>query len=374
MKYLQNCWYVAAWDTEVTATLFAREILGESILMYRKEDGTPVAISNRCPHRFAPLNKGKLIGDVVECPYHGLQFDSTGRCVKNPHPRGNGPIPPRARVTAYPLLEKWGALWIWMGHARPDESLLPDFGWLEQKDRFREIRGWRPVNAHYELLADNLLDLTRRPRRNDAGLGAFTRDLDGADAEDGHEGNTLWSRHSSAHVPAGPDLRRLNPGLAEGFCDKSNSVRWNAPGHVAIATDYWKGGSDREHLTSFRIAAMLTPADESRTWMFWSVARNFALDSEEVDVLLQKAAAADLAGSDVDLVEMQHRNLILTETLDSFTSRLATLPGDITPMRARRALRRMIDDERQKSAAQQDDAATGGDSAPVTAEGNLTLA
>jgi vanillate O-demethylase monooxygenase subunit len=374
MKYLQNGWYVAAWDTEVTAKLFAREILGESILLYRKEDGKAVAMSNRCPHRFAPLHKGKLIGDAVECPYHGLQFDSSGRCVKNPHPRGNGPIPPSARLTAYPLLEKWGALWIWMGHARPDETLLPDFSWLERNGRFREIRGLRPVNAHYELMADNLLDLTRRPYVNDADLGAFTRDLEGEEAEDGQEGDTLWSRHSRAGVPPGPDLRRFNPGLAEGRCDKSRSTRWNAPGHIAISTDYWNAGSDREQLASFRIASMLTPADESRTWMFWSVARNFALGSEEADLLLQKAATSDLEGSDVAIVESQHRNLASTDMLDSFTTRLATLPGDVTPMRARRILRRMIEAERQKPATQQDGAATEGACAPLAAEENLTLA
>src|SRR6266568_2045970 len=163
MQFLRNTWYVAAWDKEVTRTLFARDILGESILMYRKEDGTPVTMSNVCPHRFAPLHKGKLKGDIVECAYHGLQFDCTGQCVKNPHPGGNGPIPSRAKLTRYSVLEKWGAIWIWMGNKTPDESLLPDFSWLDRPDEWQPVRDLTVVNAHYELIADNVLDLTHLP-------------------------------------------------------------------------------------------------------------------------------------------------------------------------------------------------------------------
>ena len=115
MTYLRNAWYAAAWEDEVGRALFTRRILDEPILMYRKENGEAVALRDVCPHRFAPLNKGKLVGDRVQCGYHGLEFDGTGACVHNPH--GNGRIPGTAKVAAYPAVERDGMIWIWMGEA-----------------------------------------------------------------------------------------------------------------------------------------------------------------------------------------------------------------------------------------------------------------
>ena len=342
MKFLRNTWYVAAWDEEVTRELFSREILGESILMYRKEDGTAVAMSNRCPHRFAPLDKGKLIGDVVECPYHGLQFDCTGQCVKNPHPHGNGPIPPRAKLAQYPLLEKWGMLWIWMGHKAPDESLLPDYGWLDHPDKFREIRDVCTVNAYYELIVDNVLDLTHLPYLHPDGLGVDKKDLEVENVEDVQVGNTFWCKRWSDEIVPSPDFVRFNPVLDEFKCDKTNYCRWDAPSHVAILPTYWKTGTDKEHLTLLNIATMLTPANEHNTWQFWSLARNFKLDSDALDVAMRQAARVGLEGEDIDIIEAQYRNM---GTSDISSLKLASLPGDITPTRVRKTLAKMIEDE-----------------------------
>lgn len=102
-----------------------------------------------------------------------------------------------------------------------------------------------------------------------------------------------------------------------------------------------------------RTAAMLTPADENHTWMFWSLTRNFAPASEELDALLRGAAASELEGSDLAIVESQHRNLATSTPVDFFTGSFVALPGDVAPMRARRALRGMIDEERQRASCQQ---------------------
>jgi vanillate O-demethylase monooxygenase subunit len=156
--FLRNAWYVAAWSFEVKKALFERTIINESILMYRKLDGTAVAMSNACPHRFAPLHGGKLLGDIVECPYHGLQYDATGVCVHNPH--GNGKVPARARTRSYPLVEVHDMLWIWMGDpalANPDT--IPDFS-CHSDPRYPTVGGVIEMHANYELISDNLMDLT----------------------------------------------------------------------------------------------------------------------------------------------------------------------------------------------------------------------
>ncbi|MFL6624298.1 MAG: Rieske 2Fe-2S domain-containing protein [Sulfurifustaceae bacterium] len=345
VKYLRNCWYVAAWDYEVTRTMFARDILGESILLYRKEDGTPVAMSNVCPHRFAPLHKGKLIGDVVECPYHGLQFDCTGQCVKNPHPGGNGPIPTRAKVPSYPVLEKWGAIWIWMGHKTPDLSMLPDFSWLDRPQEWRAVRDVLVVNAHYELIMDNVMDLTHLSYVHPGGLGSGPENVANEVVEDVQEGTTFWCKRSTKNIMASPDMQAVNPILKTIRCDKNNNTRWDAPGHMAILVNYRKTGTVDEHKTGLSIAFMLTPASDGKTHHFWSIARNFHVDSKEVDAMIRHEAEVGLVKQDTGIIEAQYKQM---GTPDITKLDLVALIGDVTPTRVRRYLRKRIEDEQRE--------------------------
>ena len=82
--FLRNAWYVAAWGWEISRKLTTATILGDDIVMYRRGNGSPVALEDACPHRKLPLSMGRLTGDCVECGYHGLTFDGTGICVASP--------------------------------------------------------------------------------------------------------------------------------------------------------------------------------------------------------------------------------------------------------------------------------------------------
>jgi nitrite reductase/ring-hydroxylating ferredoxin subunit len=125
--YLENAWYLIAWSAEIEAdTLLGRTLLDQPIVMFRTSDGAAAAIRDMCPHRFAPLSMGKKVGDAVRCAYHGLEFDRTGSCVRNPH-GVNGHIPRAAHVRSYPVVERYEGVWVWMGDgARADASLIPD--------------------------------------------------------------------------------------------------------------------------------------------------------------------------------------------------------------------------------------------------------
>src|SRR6516225_5064606 len=94
---------------EVTRNRLGGLILGEPIAFFRKEDGTPVALEDRCVHRHLPLSMGRLVGDLLQCHYHGLRYDGTGQCVRVP---GQNAIPPAAQVKAYPVAERHRWLWI----------------------------------------------------------------------------------------------------------------------------------------------------------------------------------------------------------------------------------------------------------------------
>ena len=104
--HLRNCWYVAAWTHEIDDGLLARTILNEPVVLYRGEDGTPVALEDHCVHRHLPLSCGKRMGDNVRCGYHGLVFDRTGACVEVP---GQTKVPPDARIRSFPRWPRNGA-------------------------------------------------------------------------------------------------------------------------------------------------------------------------------------------------------------------------------------------------------------------------
>src|SRR5882672_7645407 len=109
--FLRNSWYVAAWDREVSQRPLGRTFLGEPVVLYRTSRGEPVGLQDRCCHRQLPLSMGKVEGDHLRCGYHGLLFDGSGKCIEIP---GQESIPPQARVRAYPLIERYNWVWIWM--------------------------------------------------------------------------------------------------------------------------------------------------------------------------------------------------------------------------------------------------------------------
>ncbi len=156
--FLKNHWNVAAWGEDVGRTPLDRVLLGDSVCLYRKEDGTPVALENRCPHRNLPLSEGKLIGDIVQCAYHGLEFGTDGVCT---HVPGQSEVPAWARVKSYPVVERDRWLFIWMGDpAMADHDTIPDFHASLSDPDWDVVTGQAYVAAGYRLVLDNLLDLS----------------------------------------------------------------------------------------------------------------------------------------------------------------------------------------------------------------------
>jgi vanillate O-demethylase monooxygenase subunit len=156
--YIRNCWYVAGWSNELPAQgMISRVIINEPLVLFRTADGRVIALEDRCCHRQAPLSLGRREGDHLRCMYHGLKFDSTGRCVEIP---GQQTIPPTARVRRFAAVEKDSWLWIWMGEERAaDESLIPPAVGLDDPN-WSLRSGSLACQASHTLLHDNLCDLS----------------------------------------------------------------------------------------------------------------------------------------------------------------------------------------------------------------------
>ncbi|HEX5497931.1 MAG TPA: Rieske 2Fe-2S domain-containing protein, partial [Thermomicrobiales bacterium] len=156
-EFLRNAWYVATWAADLAQSPRPARVLNLKLALHRDDAGRPVALGDVCPHRFAPLHRGRVVDGALECPYHGLRFGSDGRCVHNPH---GDTIPESARVRGFPVVERHGLVWVWPGDAAAaDPARIPDFGHLTAP-RYRTIHGDYVTAAYYETFTDNLMDLS----------------------------------------------------------------------------------------------------------------------------------------------------------------------------------------------------------------------
>lgn len=160
--YPKNRWYIAAYSHEITGQPMQRMLLDTPVALYRTGEGKAVSMYGLCPHRYYPLGLGKVDGDNLVCPYHGFTFDPTGQCVRVPS-QGVGA---KFVQPTYPLEERGYLTWIWMGDPElADPALIPpyeDFG-LDQPGWAISGHDYFELHGRYQLLVDNLMDLTHLP-------------------------------------------------------------------------------------------------------------------------------------------------------------------------------------------------------------------
>lgn len=155
-KYLRNTWYPLTWSSNVEHSLKRHTVIEEDIVVFRKTNGEIAALSDACPHRLAPLSIGRLVGDSIECGYHGMTFNCSGQCEKIP---GQRRVPSNIQVRSYPVTENMGMVWIWMGDAdKADKSKVFDLKEFHDPNYSYVLGDALVVHANYLNLADNLCD------------------------------------------------------------------------------------------------------------------------------------------------------------------------------------------------------------------------
>jgi phenylpropionate dioxygenase-like ring-hydroxylating dioxygenase large terminal subunit len=154
-----NFWYPAEESKNVTAEkpLHVR-MLGLDFVLFRDTAGNAHCLSNICVHRGSFLADGKVKGDAVECPYHGWQFNGAGACTRIPSMGPNAQIPNRAKVDSYPVVEKYGLVFCFLGdlpeEERPPIMAIPE--WDDPQWRFLlETYTWK---TNWQRAIENTLD------------------------------------------------------------------------------------------------------------------------------------------------------------------------------------------------------------------------
>lgn len=116
---LRNDWYVVALSDELGSEPLARRLFGERLVLFRRRDGGPAALLDRCVHRNVALSRGRVEDGCLQCPYHGWRFDDRGSCVEIPSLCEDEELPDR-KVPTFPVREAGGLVWTCVGEEPVD--------------------------------------------------------------------------------------------------------------------------------------------------------------------------------------------------------------------------------------------------------------
>ncbi|MBA2933493.1 aromatic ring-hydroxylating dioxygenase subunit alpha [Sphingomonas sp. CGMCC 1.13654] len=339
MPFLRNAWYVTAWSEALIKDPIRITILGEPVAIFRNDEGEAVALGDVCPHRFASLSQGKIHGDTLECPYHGLRFDRSGACVHNPH--GDGVVPPGARVRSFPLIERHHAIWIWPGDpALAEPASIPDFSVYDRSD-IVSSRDYLHVDAHYELINDNLLDLSHaaflHPFLTTEGFAGRSR------AKVEQDGRAVHSYLWNDDEPLTPLFRLVWDGDGDRV-DMRSHMHWTAPSNLFLDVGITEVGGEPEDGPWLPSAHLLTPETETSTHYFWMVGRNRQPENDELGGILHNGIKQAFETEDEPMIARVAANMA---GRDFWSLRPAILAGDAAAVRARRMLAKLIREEDQ---------------------------
>lgn len=343
--FMRNCWQVAAFGREVVAgQLFPRRICGDAVVFYRARDGRVIALEDRCAHRYAPLSMGALIGDTgdtLRCMYHGLCYDTEGKCIQIP---GQDHIPAKARVRAFPVLERYNFVWIWMGDAeKADPALVPDVHWMSDPG-WVASEGYHHVKASYKLLNDNLLDLSHETYVHGKTIGHDS--VAETPIEIRMENNAVYVDKEMKACNPPPFYQYLARVSASDRVDRWQHTVFQPPGYIVIDVGVQPldpvPGSNR---VDGRVIDLITPESATSSHYFWAFARNFRLDEPAVTEFLRENVRRTF-DEDKDMLEAQQRNIGERESERGFD---VAIRADAGPTQGRRLLASMIEAEARGS-------------------------
>lgn len=334
MTYLLNCWYLAGWSRELDGEGFvARTVAETPLLVMRRADGGVAALLDRCPHRFAPLSRGRICDGEVTCGYHAIRFDADGRCVGNPH----GSAISALSVPSFPARLAHTGIWVWFGDPdKADPALIPPLDLITRTPVTAGCYGYEAIAANYQLCSDNILDLSHADslHPDSLGGGATTRATFTVEELTDHI-ELNWFAGSDVAPPA-LDALLPEPGKP---ADIYLKAVWRAPSIMCVTLGGYPAGARELGNPETWGIHIMTPQDAANTHYFYWAGRNCNVEdsgmTEMVAIMLQHAFACE----DKPMLEAQQER-IGTAPFD--TLRPALLRTDEGSVRVRRRLARLI--------------------------------
>ncbi|MEJ1194798.1 aromatic ring-hydroxylating dioxygenase subunit alpha [Pseudarthrobacter sp. CCNWLW207] len=349
LGYPLNAWYVAAWDHQVTRKPLARRIADRPLALYRTEDGQAVALADACWHRLAPLSMGKVVGrDEIQCPYHGIRYNSAGRCTSMPAQES---INPSATVPSFPVVERHRFVWVWLGDpTQADPGLVPDMHQMDSPDWAGDGETiFAPCN--YQLVLDNLMDLTHEEFVHASSIGQ--EELSESEFVVTHDDRTVTVSRWMLDIEAPPfwlkNLRDKFPGF-EGKVDRWQIIRFEAPSTIRIDVGVAKAGTgapdgDRSQGVNGYVMNTISPETSKSCHYFWAFMRNYCLDSQLITTQLRNAVHG-VFGEDEAMLAAQQAAIDANPDFEFYNLNI-----DAGGMWVRRMIERMLQAEGRMVAA-----------------------
>jgi len=335
MTWINNAWYVAAWDAAVDHAPMSRTICGVPMLFYRKLDGSVVAMRDACPHRLLPLSLGIREGDSIRCKYHGLKLGPDGKAEEMP--LRSDPVNSRICAETFVAHERHRFVWVWIGDRElADPDLIPDLwpcsaeGWTFDGDYYH-------VACDYRLMIDNLMDLTHETYVHSGSIGQ--QEILEAPIETVVEGNSVYVRRWMPGIDAPPFWRQAL--RKEGLVDRWQICQFVQPSAVMIdvgVAPVGAGATIEHHDQGVRgiVVDFMTPETETTHHYFWGMARNFETTDLGFTARFKKQQGQVFA-EDKEILEAQQRAIHANPSM-----RLAAYRIDEGGVRARQLISRSI--------------------------------
>jgi phenylpropionate dioxygenase-like ring-hydroxylating dioxygenase large terminal subunit len=341
-----NAWYAAAWGHEIKHELSARTVCAKDIVLYRRSDGEVAALEDACWHRLVPLSLGQIVGDDVMCGYHGIRFNSAGRCTFMPAQKT---INPSACVRAFAVVERHRMVWVWPGDpALADPAKVPDFHWNDGDEWVGEGGTYYGLKCDYRLIIDNLMDLTHETYVHAGSIGHDA--ITDTPFDTTHTDRTATVTRWMLGIEPPPFWARQlgKPGLV----DRWQIIRFEAPsivvGDVGVAP-FGTGApqGDRSAGVNGAFLAAITPETETTCHYHWNFVRTFRKGDHHLTRAIQVAHVNDGKGLyDEDVVFLQAQQVAIDKNP---RQPFYNLNIDAGALWARRLIDRMLAAETEKA-------------------------
>ncbi|MFD7599736.1 Rieske 2Fe-2S domain-containing protein [Streptomyces mirabilis] len=329
---IKNAWYVVAARADVGRELRQITVLNEPLVYFRAEDGEPVVLDDRCPHRRFSLAKSHLKGDTIQCAYHGLTFDRTGACIFAPGVTGELHF----GVRQYTAVERGLWLWVWMGD--PDRADPAQIPLDDTSGEWYGPSGYTLNQCNYLLMHENLLDLTHLHYLHGPHVADETYATTPPTALESTDPNAVGH---SKDVRTALSIFAVWCGTDPATLVRRTESVWSlGPSFHRADQEYRMLDGTPATPGKARVLHAITPETSTTTHQFWTlqVDSPTVLDDEEL-----QASVHGVFQEDVEVLALQNR-YVAADTRQGIVVE-NSIPTDVHGVKFRRVLQRLARSE-----------------------------
>ena len=196
------------------------------------------------------------------------------------------------------------------------------------------VYGHFTIAAHYELVLDNLMDLSHAPFLHAGSLSNGEEDLRALKVETMQDGDTVTANHRLDATEPTPQFRPFWRSTSQ-VGDLRANMRWSPPCTLALDVGMSERGRPVDEGPNLHMVHLLTPAAAGETWYFWAAARNYEVGNEKVSSVVHAAIHDAFTLEDEPMIKAVQERM---GTHDLFSLNPVLLRGDKASVLVRRIL------------------------------------